>query len=175
MAQKDAFSHLRRGRVERYIHQPRQPCRNTISLFFLGFSKKLCLYFRACLGKDDRFYRRRSASEVERGAKGGAFRTKCRANRKRHDADTTETHPDAALKRLQENGRFFEFSLCLSRACLGKKIVLMYKWRKKRPFSYLTRRGERQGSVDDHHLRKKRRGFLNGFCAMRFPEPVLVK
>jgi hypothetical protein len=25
---------------------------------------------------------------------------------------------------------FFEFSLCLSRACLGKMIVLMYKWLK---------------------------------------------
>eukprot|EP01046_Picozoa_sp_COSAG06_P002388 COSAG06_NODE_84_length_25090_cov_20.561042_3_plen_65_part_00 len=24
---------------------------------------------------------------------------------------------------LQENGLFFEFSLCLSRACLGEKIV----------------------------------------------------
>jgi hypothetical protein len=26
---------------------------------------------------------------------------------------------------------FFEFSLCLSRACLGKKITFIYKWRKK--------------------------------------------
>jgi hypothetical protein len=25
---------------------------------------------------------------------------------------------------------FFEFSLCLSRACLGKMIVFIYKWRK---------------------------------------------
>jgi hypothetical protein len=30
-----------------------------------------------------------------------------------------------------ENGIFFEFSLCLSRACLGKTIVLMYKWHRK--------------------------------------------
>ena len=31
-------------------------------------------------------------------------------------------------KVLSENGLFFEFSLWLSRACLGKKIVFMYKW-----------------------------------------------
>eukprot|EP01046_Picozoa_sp_COSAG06_P000243 COSAG06_NODE_7_length_38054_cov_37.302569_5_plen_211_part_00 len=30
---------------------------------------------------------------------------------------------------------FFEFSLCLSRACLGKKMTFVYKWRKS-PFSY---------------------------------------
>ena len=29
---------------------------------------------------------------------------------------------------------FFEFSLCLSRACLGKMMRLMYKWRKKVAF-----------------------------------------
>jgi hypothetical protein len=29
---------------------------------------------------------------------------------------------------LRKNGPFFEFSLCLSRACLGKKIVFIYKW-----------------------------------------------
>ena len=34
--------------------------------------------------------------------------------------------------RLRENGILvFECSLCLSRACLGKKIVLAYKWLKK--------------------------------------------
>jgi hypothetical protein len=27
------------------------------------------------------------------------------------------------------SGSFFEFSLCLSRACLGKKIAFIYKWR----------------------------------------------
>ena len=31
---------------------------------------------------------------------------------------------------LQENGTLFEFSLCLSRACLGKMIVFIYKWYK---------------------------------------------
>ena len=29
--------------------------------------------------------------------------------------------------------RFWEFSLCLSRACLGKIIIFIYKWRKKPP------------------------------------------
>jgi len=37
---------------------------------------------------------------------------------------------DAATKRS-----FFEFSLCLSRACLGEKSILMYKWLKKTVFS----------------------------------------
>jgi hypothetical protein len=32
---------------------------------------------------------------------------------------------------LRENGTFFEFSLCLSRACLGKIIHFIYKWLKK--------------------------------------------
>jgi hypothetical protein len=30
-----------------------------------------------------------------------------------------------------ENGTFFEFSLCLSRACLGKRMHFIYKWLKK--------------------------------------------
>jgi hypothetical protein len=33
-----------------------------------------------------------------------------------------------------ENGIFFEFSLCLSRACLGKMIVFIYKWLKNAVF-----------------------------------------
>jgi hypothetical protein len=32
---------------------------------------------------------------------------------------------------LRENGTFFEFSLCLSRACLGKMMHFIYKWLKK--------------------------------------------
>jgi hypothetical protein len=31
---------------------------------------------------------------------------------------------------------FFEFSLCLSRACLGKMTVFIYQWRKKWSFSH---------------------------------------
>ena len=38
------------------------------------------------------------------------------------------------------NGIFFEFSLCLSRACLGKMFVSMYKWLKNAVFSHLSRR-----------------------------------
>jgi hypothetical protein len=32
---------------------------------------------------------------------------------------------------LRENGTFLEFSLCLSRACLGKMLIFIYKWLKK--------------------------------------------
>jgi hypothetical protein len=32
---------------------------------------------------------------------------------------------------------FFEFSLCLSRACLGKMFVFIYKWRKNAVFRRL--------------------------------------
>jgi hypothetical protein len=32
----------------------------------------------------------------------------------------------------------FEFSLCLSRACLGKKIAFMYKWLKTTVFAYAS-------------------------------------
>jgi hypothetical protein len=35
------------------------------------------------------------------------------------------------MRGLRENGTFFEFSLCLSRACLGKIIHFIYKWLKK--------------------------------------------
>ena len=33
-----------------------------------------------------------------------------------------------------EKRTFFEFSLCLSRACLGKRIVFIYIWLKKHAF-----------------------------------------
>jgi hypothetical protein len=38
------------------------------------------------------------------------------------------------LVMLRENGLFFEFSLCLSRACLGKMMHFIYKWQKKPVF-----------------------------------------
>eukprot|EP01046_Picozoa_sp_COSAG06_P037656 COSAG06_NODE_4273_length_4410_cov_5.289754_7_plen_54_part_00 len=38
---------------------------------------------------------------------------------------------DHAINTLRENGTFFEFSLCLSRACLGKIMHFIYKWLKK--------------------------------------------
>jgi hypothetical protein len=36
---------------------------------------------------------------------------------------------------LQQNGLFLEFSLCLSRACLGKMMHFIYEWLKKPVFS----------------------------------------
>jgi hypothetical protein len=45
---------------------------------------------------------------------------------------------------LRENGLCFELSVCLSRACLGKKISLRYKWRKKTDISPLHRGGWRR-------------------------------
>ena len=41
-----------------------------------------------------------------------------------------------------KNGIFFEFSLCLSRACLGKMFVFIYKWLKNVVFRRLPRRRE---------------------------------
>jgi len=32
---------------------------------------------------------------------------------------------------LRNTPLFLEFSLCLSRACLGKMMLFIYKWRKK--------------------------------------------
>ena len=37
------------------------------------------------------------------------------------------------------NTSFFEFSLCLSRACLGRNIAFIYKWLEKTVFSPLSR------------------------------------
>ena len=47
-----------------------------------------------------------------------------------------------------ETPLFFEFSLCLSRACLGKMMHFMYKWRKKWRFPYPCRSssGRNEGS-----------------------------
>jgi hypothetical protein len=36
---------------------------------------------------------------------------------------------------VRKTSSFFEFSLCLSRACLGKMIVFIYKWLQKAVFS----------------------------------------
>ena len=37
---------------------------------------------------------------------------------------------------VRKTASFFEFSLCLSRACLGKMIVFIYKWLKKTVFTH---------------------------------------
>jgi hypothetical protein len=39
---------------------------------------------------------------------------------------------------------FFEISLCLSRACLGKMMHFMYKWRKKWGFRFPHRVEDRE-------------------------------
>ena len=39
---------------------------------------------------------------------------------------------------LWKNGPFFEFSLCLSRACLGKMFVCICKWLKKNVLTHLS-------------------------------------
>ena len=50
------------------------------------------------------------------------------------------------LGALRKTPLFFEFSLCLSRACLGKMMHFIYKWRKKwcffAPLRWLLREGE---------------------------------
>jgi hypothetical protein len=47
---------------------------------------------------------------------------------------------DDAGPRLHKTPLFFEFSLCLSRACLGKKMHFIYKWLKKWRFSHRCKR-----------------------------------
>ena len=49
------------------------------------------------------------------------------------DSATVRDNSDASQWMEQRNAHItlFEFSLCLSRACLGEKIVFIYKWRKK--------------------------------------------
>ena len=57
---------------------------------------------------------------------------------------------------------FFEFSLCLSRACLGKKIVFIYKWLKK--YVFLTRRyhriGKSQSPTGQHWACERKKGHI---------------
>jgi hypothetical protein len=45
-----------------------------------------------------------------------------------------------------EKDSFFEFSLCLSRACLGKNVHFIYKWRKNDAFRSAGR-GRTAGDV----------------------------
>jgi hypothetical protein len=82
------------------------------------------------------------------------------------------------------NASFFEFSLCLSRACLGKMTIFIHKWRKRTRFPYQG--GGRRDVVDGADclagLRDvsvfvpaftQKRSFLMSPCLC--PEPVLVK
>jgi hypothetical protein len=58
-----------------------------------------------------------------------------------------EVNDDCHIDNLQNTYVFLSFSLCLSRACLGKTIVLSNKWRKRDAFSHRHKRQE-----DDHEL-----------------------
>jgi hypothetical protein len=46
------------------------------------------------------------------------------------------SRPYLIAPHLRKTPLFFEFPLCLSRACLGKMIVFIHKWRKKWRFSH---------------------------------------
>jgi hypothetical protein len=68
---------------------------------------------------------------------------------------------------LRENGTFFEFSLCLSRACLGKIMHFIYKWLKKCRFRTSS------PSLDRAPLRQAH-PFLSQHFPFVCPEPVLT-
>ena len=76
---------------------------------------------------------------------------------------------DAATKRS-----FFEFSLCLSRACLGEKSILMYTWLEKTvcsPAVVPRRRAVAANLVDNL---QETLLFSHLVLAYVCPEPVLV-
>jgi hypothetical protein len=66
-----------------------------------------------------------------------------RCDEKRHRTKT-QTHSFVRLGQrcgvLRKTPHFSHLFLCLSRACLGKKMHLIYKWRKKWRFSYIDHR-----------------------------------
>jgi hypothetical protein len=65
-----------------------------------------------------------------------------RAHRNAGAAHRADLIVQAAVgARCEKTVSFFEFSLCLSRACLGKMIVFIYKWLKNAGF---RREGRRQ-------------------------------
>ena len=43
----------------------------------------------------------------------------------------------ANSRSFEKTVSLFKFSLCLSRACLGKNMTFIYKWHRKKRFSYL--------------------------------------
>jgi hypothetical protein len=62
---------------------------------------------------------------------------------------TEQQQQQQAAGAVRKTASFFEFSLCLSRACLGKIIVFIYKWRKKAVF----RRGGRGSRSSSSRVR----------------------
>jgi len=59
------------------------------------------------------------------------FKKKFFRTRKPMNEGSSRKTFEPAGKRRRKSGLFLEFSLCLSRACLGKMMHYVYKWRKK--------------------------------------------
>jgi hypothetical protein len=98
-------------------------------------------------------------------------------------SQVSESHPDpervtdcsvhilSRSEALYETPSFFEFSLCLSRACLGKMIIFIYKWYQDGVSDLLDRR------VDMRRLRINSRpnAIFQSICLVVLcPEPGLV-
>jgi hypothetical protein len=72
---------------------------------------------------------------------------------KRHSATRLE-HALQHRVELRQNGTFLSVSLCLSRACLGKMLIFIYKWLKKCRF--LTCIAEHTATHNQTHNTGKR-------------------
>ena len=100
---------------------------SNIPLVIVPLQKRLSINFlclsRACLGKCSVFWYKLA-------------RKKAFPHRAVHQSMMPEHHVACMPKAVngRETGIFLEFSLCLSRACLGKMIVFIYKWRKNAVF-----------------------------------------
>ena len=69
---------------------------------------------------------------------------------------------ESKLRAVRKTAAFFEFSLCLSRACLGKMIVFIYEWLKNAVFRRRIRLQQRFVNacrivIDHRPVRKTRR------------------
>ena len=72
------------------------------------------------------------------------------------------------IAQLQQNGLFLEFSLCLSRACLGKVIIFLYKWVKNTVFSPASNPSDQLPTAHTARRNRKTPLFLSAFpCSFR--------
>ena len=69
----------------------------------------------------------------QRGVPGGSTAT--RRSPAARDLQVGALQPSRAVEVRKTASSVFELSLCLSRACLGKMFVLIYKWLKNAVFS----------------------------------------
>jgi hypothetical protein len=76
------------------------------------------------------------------------------------------------LSHLRKNGPFYEFSLCLSRACVVKMFVCIYEWLEKTVFTHLHSRAIVQAILPNNATTHP---FVLTFPIYVCPEPVLVK